>query len=153
MLPVRGFPLGGGTLNSRAKPMMPLAAWLDQLPTPAWIALAILGFVIWWPLGFAILAYILWSRTMGCFGSGFGPWHGREVSMRQPQDWWPLPRTSGNQAFDEYRAETLRRLEAEQREFQEFMSRLRMAKDKAEFDQFMAERQAQAEPSPAKPQA
>jgi hypothetical protein len=46
---------------------------------------------------------------------------------------------SGNQAFDEYRAATLRRLEEEQREFREFLSRLRAAKDKAEFDQFMAE--------------
>jgi hypothetical protein len=48
--------------------------------------------------------------------------------------------SSGNRAFDEYRAETLRRLEEEQREFKEFLDRLRHAKDKAEFDQFMAER-------------
>jgi Protein of unknown function (DUF2852) len=48
--------------------------------------------------------------------------------------------SSGNRAFDEYRAETLRRLEEEQREFKEFLDRLRYAKDKAEFDQFMAER-------------
>jgi len=47
---------------------------------------------------------------------------------------------SGNRAFDEYRAETLRRLEDEQREFKDFLDRLRHAKDKAEFDQFMAER-------------
>jgi len=47
---------------------------------------------------------------------------------------------SGNHAFDEYRAEALRRLEEEQREFMEFLDRLRHAKDKAEFDQFMAER-------------
>ena len=49
-------------------------------------------------------------------------------------------RFSGNRAFDEYRTDTLRRLEEEQREFQDFLGRLRMAKDKAEFDQFMAER-------------
>jgi hypothetical protein len=48
--------------------------------------------------------------------------------------------SSGNRAFDDYRAETLRRLEQEQREFREFLDRLRMAKDKVEFDQFMAER-------------
>ena len=47
---------------------------------------------------------------------------------------------SGNRAFDEYRADTLRRLEEEQREFRDFLERLRMAKDKTEFDQFMAER-------------
>ena len=48
--------------------------------------------------------------------------------------------STGNRAFDEYRAETLRRLEEEQREFKAFLDRLRHAKDKAEFDQFMAER-------------
>jgi hypothetical protein len=48
--------------------------------------------------------------------------------------------SSGNRAFDEYRTETLRRLEEEQREFKEFLDRLRHAKDKAEFDEFMAER-------------
>jgi hypothetical protein len=47
--------------------------------------------------------------------------------------------SSGNRAFDEYRADTLRRLEEEQREFMAFLDRLRHAKDKAEFDQFMAE--------------
>ena len=55
-------------------------------------------------------------------------------------DWWGTPPSSGNRAFDDYRTETLRRLEEEQREFKEFLERLRFAKDRAEFDQFMAER-------------
>ena len=50
------------------------------------------------------------------------------------------PPSSGNRAFDEYRQETLRRLEEEQQEFSAYLDRLRVAKDKAEFDQFMAER-------------
>ena len=54
---------------------------------------------------------------------------------------------SGNHAFDEYRADTLRRLEDEQREFIGFLERLRHAKDKAEFDQFMAERRQYSGPS------
>ena len=49
-------------------------------------------------------------------------------------------RADGNRAFAEYRDETLRRLEEEEREFRDFLDRLRMARDKAEFDQFMAER-------------
>jgi hypothetical protein len=53
---------------------------------------------------------------------------------------WGGQRSSGNRAFDDYRAQTLRRLEDEQREFKEFLERLRFAKDRAEFDQFMAER-------------
>ena len=53
--------------------------------------------------------------------------------------WWGPP-SSGNRAFDDYRSDTLRRLEEEQREFKEFLERLRFAKDRAEFDQFMSER-------------
>ena len=49
-------------------------------------------------------------------------------------------RPSGNSAFDSYKTDTLRRLEDEQRAFEEFLSRLRNAKDKAEFDDFMADR-------------
>ena len=48
--------------------------------------------------------------------------------------------TSGNHAFDAYRSETIQRLEDEQREFSEYLERLRQARDKAEFDQFMADR-------------
>ena len=48
--------------------------------------------------------------------------------------------SSGNAAFDAYKAETLRRLEDEQTNFEAFLARLRDAKDKAEFDQFMDDR-------------
>jgi hypothetical protein len=67
----------------------------------------------------------------------------------QAQGWQA---TSGNRAFDEYRTETLRRLEDEQREFLEFLERLRHAKDKAEFDQFMTERRFRDVTPPAPPQ-
>ncbi len=49
-------------------------------------------------------------------------------------------RPTGNTAFDAYKADTLRRLEDEQESFEEFLERLREAKDKAEFDQFMDDR-------------
>ena len=48
--------------------------------------------------------------------------------------------SSGNKAFDDYRESTLKRLEEEEREFRSFLERLRQAKDKSEFDQFMTER-------------
>ena len=60
--------------------------------------------------------------------------------------------SSGNRAFDEYRTETLRRLEEEEREFREFLDRLRHAKDKAEFDQFMAERRGMRDVTPPQQQ-
>ena len=79
---------------------------------------------------------------------GFRPFGWREDASREARDTMPPP--SRSRAFDEYRAETLRRLEQEQREFCDFLERLRMAKDKAEFDQFMADRRRapQAAPPP-----
>ena len=46
---------------------MPIAAKLDEFGKPAWIALMILGFMVWWPLGFAILAFVIGSGRMGCW--------------------------------------------------------------------------------------
>ena len=135
----------------------PMFAW-----HPLWIVAMILGFIFWWPVGLAILAFTIWSRKMGCggghwqdrmqakmdrmrakmdnfgqgFGGGFGGGHGG----------WSG--SSGNRAFDDYRADTLHRLEEEQREFREFLQRLRMAKDKVEFDQFMTERRNRPQPGP-----
>jgi Protein of unknown function (DUF2852) len=43
--------------------------------------------------------------------------------------------------------ETLRRLEEEQTEFRDFLDRLRHAKDKEEFDQFMAQHRPRPTPS------
>jgi len=131
---------------------MPIVAKLDELGRPAWIALMILGFWFWWPLGLATLAFIIGSGRMSCWNHhGMDHWQRKMERMQERMDrmrtrmgsgsnWWGNPPSSGNRAFDEYRAETLRRLEDEQREFHEFLDRLRHARDKAEFDQFMAER-------------
>jgi hypothetical protein len=125
---------------------MPIVAKLDELGKPAWIALVILGFFVWWPFGLATLAFMMGSGRMTSWkGRDMTRWYG---ATGPAGTWWhPSPRPSGNRAFDEYREETLRRLEEEQREFQEFLVRLRMAKDKAEFDQFMAERRTRTESS------
>jgi uncharacterized protein DUF2852 len=121
---------------------MPIAARIDEFGKPAWIVLMILGFWAWWPLGLAMLAFTIGSGRMGCWNhDGVNRWQDKMDRMRSKVDWWgTAPPSSGNRAFDEYRADTLRRLEEEQREFKEFLQRLRFAKDRAEFDQFMAER-------------
>lgn len=78
---------------------------------------------------------------MGCgFRRRHGAAHRHWASWCSTNDAADRPPTSGNRAFDDYRAETLRRLEEEQREFAAFLDRLRFAKDKAEFDDFMASR-------------
>ncbi len=68
---------------------------------------------------------------------------GRQMSRHHA---FSAMRPSGNSAFDAYKEETLRRLEDEQNSFEDFLQRLRDAKDKAEFDQFMDDR---AKPSDA----
>src|SRR5262245_53168125 len=125
---------------------------------PGFIVLMILGFIFWWPLGLAFLAFMIWSRGMGCYGTD--RWH-RKIErmeekmgrMRERMSGFGAPPSSGNHAFDEYRTETLRRLEEEQREFRDFLERLRFAKDKAEFDQFMAERRNRQTPEAPRPQS
>ena len=102
---------------------------LDDIGKPAWIGLMVFGFIAFWPFGPAVLGYLIWSGRMGCWKRSRGQW------------WQSEKRSStGNAAFDEYRSDTLRRLEEEQKEFMDFLEKLRLAKDKAEFDQFMADR-------------
>lgn len=126
---------------------------------PGWIVLMILGFIFWWPVGLAILGFTLWSKGMGC-GRYSERWQQRmDEKMGRMRDKMERfgggfgPRSSGNHAFDEYRTETLRRLEDEQREFRDFLDRLRFAKDKAEFDQFMADRRNRSDPQAPQGQA
>src|SRR4029450_4735412 len=107
---------------------MPIVAKLDELGKPAWIALMILGFFIWWPLGLATLAFIMGSgRMISSKGGGTTLWYGARDQMRPAGTWWqPSPRPSGNRAFDEYRQETLRRVGGGRGEVQECLSRLSM---------------------------
>ena len=131
------------------------------------VVLTVLGFLWWWPIELILLALFVSRRRYGSWRhlayAGDAPpvdWDQRTdrferkmVRMQEKMEimrakmdrvrghsGWFGPPTSGNRAFDEYRAETLRRLEDEQREFKDFLGRLRFAKDRAEFDQFMAER-------------
>jgi hypothetical protein len=106
--------------------------WLDARGKGAWIAAMVLGFIFFWPVGLALLAYMIWSKRMfsSCGNRYRNHGHHRSYGFK----------SSGNTAFDAYKAETLRRLEEEQDNFQNFLKRLRDSKDKAEFDQFMEER-------------
>jgi hypothetical protein len=131
--------------------MQTLVAQLDDFGKPAWIALTAVSFVLFWPLGLLVLGFLIGSGRMACWKhGGTDRWQRRMERMQHRMERmqstaerWGCGSTyrtsSGNHAFDEYRAETLRRLEEEQQEFMAFLERLRHAKDKAEFDQFMAE--------------
>ena len=99
--------------------------------TPINVASAVLGFAVWWPLGIAAIAYVLWGGSIDeLLRNGFSQLKG----VTFPQ------RSSGNAAFDAYRSATLERLAQEQAEFNAFVRRLREARDQEEFDRFMKER-------------
>lgn len=105
-------------------------AWLDERGKGAWIAAMVVSFIIFWPIGLALLAYMIWSKRM--FNSS--------CASKTHSRTRHIGHSSGNSAFDAYKAETLQRLEEEQDKFEAFLKRLRDAKDKAEFDQFMDDR-------------
>ena len=111
-------------------------AWLDERGKKAWIAATALSFIVFWPVGLAFLGYMIWSKRM------FNRSHCGHRSDRRSQHmaFARANSSSGNSAFDSYKAEMLRRLETEQTAFETFLQRLRDAKDKSEFDAFMDDR-------------
>lgn len=117
--------------------------------TPATIALMVLGFIAYWPLGLAVLAYILWGDRLDTFRN--------DVNRTTDRVFGGLKRSganlpfgegrTGNLAFDEWREGELKRLDAERRrldedraEFESYVRELRRAKDREEFDRFRASR-------------
>ena len=82
-----------------------------------------------------------WERKMTRLQEKMEMVRAKTDQFRGGRDWFG-PATSGNRAFDDYRSETLKRLEEEQSEFKDFLARLRFARDRSEFDQFMAARRA-----------
>jgi len=104
--------------------------WLDDKGKGAWIVAMVLGFIFFWPIGLALLFYMIWSKRM----------FPKSCSRRRMGATMTTMRSTGNAAFDTYKSDTLRRLEEEQHNFEAFLERLREAKDKSEFDQFMDER-------------
>ena len=125
---------------------MGLIEKIDDLGKPAWIALMVLSFILFWPVGLALLIYLKGSGRMFC-SKRYGQWTmpDARAACGEFRGWkrrqgWGRSGTSGNVAFDEYRVETLNRLDEEQREFRDFLDKLRAAKDRSEFDQFMADR-------------
>lgn len=121
---------------------------------PQWsfvtITLMVLGFIIFWPLGLAMLAYIIWGENFGgsqekaeaWIDKQRGNWKSSRRSHRRGRHF-----SSGNAAFDDYREEQLKRLDEERRRldeevraFHEHMENLAKARDREEFDRFMRDR-------------
>jgi hypothetical protein len=111
--------------------------WLDQRGSTAWIALTVVAFVVAWPVGLALLAYMIWGKKMFSHSCG-AKRHSHDHAWGRHG--YRAAQSSGNHAFDTYKAQALRRLEDEQEAFEAFLQRLRNSKDKTEFDAFMDER-------------
>jgi len=137
---------------SRAGLLTRAEMWMDERGKWAWIAAMVGGFIIFWPIGLALLAYLIWSQRRFSKHPDHESRGGNCGNRDMNRDRWQSARTamraSGNGAFDAYKSETLRRLEEEQHAFDEFLARLRHAKDKTEFDSFMDERAKKAPQEP-----
>ena len=100
------------------------------------IVAAILGFIVWWPIGLAIIAYTVW-----------GPQQDGKPSDKNKSPVDDLSgRWSGSSPFDDYRVTALKRIESQRRKredeeaaFNAFLDRLRNARNRQEFDQFLSE--------------
>ncbi|MBS9721687.1 DUF2852 domain-containing protein [Tianweitania sp. BSSL-BM11] len=116
--------------------------------TPATIALMVVGFVVFWPLGLAMLGYILWGDRLDGFKrmmNGEG-WF-KNCAAKRSRHFGGGFNSTGNVAFDDWRSAELNRLEEERRkldeardEFDAYVRELRRAKDQDEFDRFMNNR-------------
>ena len=121
-------------------------AMLRPAWTPLTIALMVLGFVVFWPLGLAMLAYIIWGDRLDGFKSDVNKATDEMFAGCRRKTRHSYVRT-GNVAFDDWREAELERLAEERRkldearaEFEEYVRELRRAKDQDEFDRFMSKR-------------
>jgi Protein of unknown function (DUF2852) len=125
---------------------------------PMEIAAIVLGFVVFWPVGLALLGWKIFNgkiRHDGDFGQfareRWGEFERRSGLGSMSRDFAGGWRTSGNSAFDDWRKAELERLEEERRKiheaeqaFYDYLEGLRRAKDREEFERFMASRAARA---------
>ncbi|MDD9911173.1 MAG: DUF2852 domain-containing protein [Ahrensia sp.] len=116
--------------------------------TPVTIAMMIIGFMIFWPLGLAMIAYIMFGDRLDTFKSTINETTDRasQIFSKGAEFKRGFDRT-GNVAFDEWREAELKRLHEERikldtmrAEFDDYARELRRAKDEEEFNAFMAHR-------------
>ena len=127
--------------RSRTATLMPAGVQILSMILYAGFAIpvSIIAVEEFWPAGIALAAFFAWQwgRVPALGGVGTVS---QQVEALRPQLHPQEPASSGNSSFDAYRSELLERLEKEQESFEGFLVRLRAAKDKSEFDQFMDDR-------------
>lgn len=118
------------------------------------IGAIVVGFIYWWPVGLALLAWKLtgypaFAEMRDAAWRTVSDFEGPRPVSRFARAFEAASRrdSSGNAAFDAYRREELDRLEAQRRALEEesrafaaFVDELKRAKDREQFDAFMAKR-------------
>jgi hypothetical protein len=126
---------------------------------PIELVAMILGFAVFWPIGLAILGWKFYqakTQYAGDFGQfaqeRWGEFEKRSGLGDMARGFGGGWQSSGNWAFDEWRKAELARLEEERRKifeaekaFNEYLEGLRRAKDREEFERFMAARSTAAQ--------
>jgi hypothetical protein len=127
---------------------------------PMEVVAMVIGFIWWAPIGLAILFWKVWqakSQYSGDFGAfaqeKWGEFEQRAGLGGMARTFGDWPRSSGNAAFDEWRKAELERLAEERRKifeaekaFEDYLEGLRRARDREEFEKFMASRGNSGQP-------
>jgi len=128
--------------------------------TPLTIILMVVGFIIYWPVGLVVLAYILAGDRIPEVKRFFADGQGKKGWWRESRSGSKGYSRTGNAAFDEYREREMKRLEEERkkldeelRAFEAYMHDLRMARDREEFDRFKRDASANRSATNATPEA
>ena len=124
--------------DSQPTPQMPLAVQiLSTILFAAFaISVTIVALVFFLPAGIALAVFLGWRGGFApqSLGRTGGPAQRAEVTQ-------PVQRPSAdNESFAAYKQSTLDRLEKEQESFDAFLTKLRAARERTEFDQFMEDR-------------
>ncbi len=91
--------------------------------------------LLFWPVTLLIAGVVIWRAKRRTVER----WQAAEARASRHE----VPRSAGtsrHSAFDEYRQETLHRLDEEQGKFREFLEKLRKSRDRKDFEAFMAAR-------------
>src|SRR5690606_20150123 len=137
----------GRPLKRRVSPMNQ-SALIRPAWTPATIALMVLGFVVFWPLGLAMLAYILFGdRLQGFKRDANRKADGMLAGCRRATSRYGAHSSPVTVALDDWGDAELDRLDEARRKLDEMREELdsyardlRRAKDQEEFDRFMRDR-------------
>ncbi|SDN15583.1 Protein of unknown function [Methylobacterium phyllostachyos] len=121
------------------------------------IGAIVVGFIYWWPVGLALVAWKLagypaFAELRDTARRTLSDFEGARPVSRFARAFEAANRrdSTGNAAFDDYRRAELDRLDAQRRALEEesrafaaFVEELRRAKDREQFDAFMAKRRSE----------